>query len=159
VPIPLRINKLSIIHIASQRLLSDAAKRDSSSIKSSKKGRVPACENSHSDLSFIVHVVKTKDSARVIKRSQRKLEIVNITHRIPMVSYGKINLRRLDTLTRTHQVALNKKRLIIPSLNGPLIVIIVFDRNYMRVFLVFTPISTLINPFSIILAQSFEIDP
>ena len=158
-PIPLRVNELSVIHIATQRLLSDAAYRERSSIESSKKGRVPACENSHSDLFFIVHVVKTKDSARVIKRPQTKFEIVNIAHRIPFVSYGKVNLGWLDTLVRTHQVALNKKRLIIPSLNGPLIVIIVFDRNYMSVSLVFTSIGTLINPFSIILAQSFEIDP
>lgn len=49
--------------------------------------------------------------------------------------------------------------MVVQALDASLIVILVHDSNYMGVSLVFAAVSTLIDPFAIVLAQPIEVDP
>lgn len=54
---------------------------------------------------------------------------------------------------------MNEKRLVVSALDVSLVVILIFDSDGMRVFLVFASHCTFIDPFSIVFAESVKIDP
>lgn len=85
--------------------------------------------------------------------------MIDVGQRIPLVSLVKIYLSGLDSGIRADEVSLDEKWLIISTLYLSLIIVIVFDSDCMRIFLILASKCLLIDPLTVILAQPIKVHP